>query len=120
MASRDEQTQPASSNTNESVEVQLMKQRVASGQQQSACDADVKVNPWEKLSHTSDILSAQPGTPSDKLQKNSTSGDGNQMPSIHDEQAARRGAVSELIFFAGTNDLRRCQKLVTQWNIKVM
>ncbi len=34
-------------------------------------------------------------------------------------QAARRRAVSELIFFAGTNDLRRCKQIASVWNIKV-
>ncbi|KAJ9510595.1 hypothetical protein QJQ45_027481 [Haematococcus lacustris] len=39
--------------------------------------------------------------------------------SIHGEQAARRRAIAELIFFAGVNDLRRCKQIVSVWNIKV-
>ncbi|GFH16870.1 uncharacterized protein HaLaN_13382 [Haematococcus lacustris] len=38
--------------------------------------------------------------------------------SIHGEQAARRRAIAELIFFAGVNDLRRCKQIVSVWNIK--
>lgn len=34
-------------------------------------------------------------------------------------QAARRRAIGELIFFAGTNDLRRCKQIASVWNIKV-
>lgn len=39
--------------------------------------------------------------------------------SIHGEQAARRRAIGELIFFAGVNDLRRCRQIAQTWNIKV-
>ncbi|MEW5309905.1 MAG: hypothetical protein WDW38_001748 [Sanguina aurantia] len=45
--------------------------------------------------------------------------DKRQIYSIHGEQAARRRAIAELIFFAGTNDLRRCKQIATTWNIKV-
>jgi hypothetical protein len=34
-------------------------------------------------------------------------------------QAALRRAVGELIFFAGVNDLERCQKIVSAWGIKL-
>uniref|UniRef100_A0A7S0UV82 Protein kinase domain-containing protein n=1 Tax=Polytomella parva TaxID=51329 RepID=A0A7S0UV82_9CHLO len=39
--------------------------------------------------------------------------------SLHGESAARRRAIAELIFFAGANDLRRCKKISSTWNIKV-
>jgi len=39
--------------------------------------------------------------------------------SIHGEQAARRRAIAELIFFAGVNDLRRCRQMAATWNIDV-
>jgi hypothetical protein len=39
--------------------------------------------------------------------------------SIHGEQAAKRRAIAELIFFAGTNDLRRCKQLAATWSINV-
>lgn len=42
-----------------------------------------------------------------------------EMYSIHGEQAAKRRAVGELIFFAGVNDARRCRQIVATWNIKV-
>lgn len=42
-----------------------------------------------------------------------------EMYSIHGEQAAKRRAIGELIFFAGVNDLRRCKQIVSTWNIKV-
>ncbi|PNW85018.1 hypothetical protein CHLRE_03g168150v5 [Chlamydomonas reinhardtii] len=41
------------------------------------------------------------------------------MYSIHGEQAARRRAIAELIFFAGVNDLRRCRQIAVTWNVKV-
>lgn len=34
-------------------------------------------------------------------------------------QAALRRAIGELIFFAGVNDLHRCQKIVSAWGIKL-
>jgi hypothetical protein len=34
-------------------------------------------------------------------------------------QAAKRRAIAELIFFAGTNDQRRCKQLAATWNIDV-
>jgi hypothetical protein len=34
-------------------------------------------------------------------------------------QAAKRRAVAELIFFAGTNDVWRCKQLAGTWNINV-
>eukprot|EP00882_Tetradesmus_deserticola_P012625 GHRQ01013380.1.p2 GENE.GHRQ01013380.1~~GHRQ01013380.1.p2 ORF type:complete len:120 (+),score=26.89 GHRQ01013380.1:214-573(+) len=39
--------------------------------------------------------------------------------SIHGEQAAKRRAVAELIFFAGTNDVWRCKQLAGTWSIDV-
>ncbi|GIL72919.1 hypothetical protein Vretimale_4568 [Volvox reticuliferus] len=41
------------------------------------------------------------------------------MYSIHGEQAAKRRAIAELIFFAGVNDLRRCKQIAMTWNVKV-
>lgn len=41
-----------------------------------------------------------------------------EMYSIHGEQAARRRAIGELIFFAGVNDLRRCRQIASTWNIR--
>lgn len=34
-------------------------------------------------------------------------------------QAALRRAIGELIFFAGVNDLERCQRIVSAWGIKL-
>lgn len=42
-----------------------------------------------------------------------------QQVSLHGEQAALRRAIGELIFFAGVNDIERCQKIVSAWNIKL-
>eukprot|EP01023_Acetabularia_acetabulum_P006292 TRINITY_DN12628_c1_g1_i3.p1 TRINITY_DN12628_c1_g1~~TRINITY_DN12628_c1_g1_i3.p1 ORF type:complete len:361 (+),score=47.93 TRINITY_DN12628_c1_g1_i3:31-1083(+) len=42
-----------------------------------------------------------------------------QVPSLHGEQAVRRKAITELIFFAGVNDVSRCQQIVQTWNIDV-
>lgn len=42
-----------------------------------------------------------------------------EMYSIHGEQAAKRRAIGELIFFAGTNDLRRCKQIAKTWKINV-
>lgn len=39
--------------------------------------------------------------------------------SIHGEQAAKRRAIGELIFFAGTNDLQRCKSIAMAWGIDV-
>jgi len=39
--------------------------------------------------------------------------------SIHGEQAAKRRAIAELIFFAGVNDLNRCKQMCKTWNINV-
>lgn len=39
--------------------------------------------------------------------------------SIHGEQAAKRTAIGELIFFAGTNDLRRCKQIASSFSIDV-
>eukprot|EP00877_Chromochloris_zofingiensis_P012895 jgi/Chrzof1/785/Cz01g28220.t1 len=39
--------------------------------------------------------------------------------SIHGEQAAKRRAIAELIFFAGTNDARRCKQIASTWSIDV-
>ena len=34
-------------------------------------------------------------------------------------QAARRRAIGELIFFSGTNDLKRCREIAKAWHINV-
>lgn len=34
-------------------------------------------------------------------------------------QAARRKAISELLFFASVGDLKRCQRIIQQWNLQV-
>ena len=34
-------------------------------------------------------------------------------------QAAKRRAVTELLFFASVGDLRRCQRIVRLWKLKV-
>lgn len=34
-------------------------------------------------------------------------------------QAARRRAVTELLFFASVGDLKRCQRIVRLWNLQV-
>lgn len=39
--------------------------------------------------------------------------------SIHGDTAARRRAITELLFFASTGDLARCQRIVRLWNLKV-
>ena len=35
------------------------------------------------------------------------------------DTAARRRAITELLFFASTGDLARCQRIVRLWNLKV-
>jgi hypothetical protein len=39
--------------------------------------------------------------------------------SLHGEQAAKRQALSELLFFASVGDLMRCKAIVKLWNIEV-
>ena len=34
-------------------------------------------------------------------------------------QAARRRAITELLFFASVGDIRRCQRIVRIWNLQV-
>ncbi len=34
-------------------------------------------------------------------------------------QAAKRRAITELLFFASVGDLRRCQRIVRLWNLDV-
>lgn len=51
-----------------------------------------------------DVLSELP----ERVRKEKEKGGG--IHSIHGEQAAKRRAVAELIFFAGTNDLNRCRQ----------
>lgn len=34
-------------------------------------------------------------------------------------QAARRRAITELLFFASVGDMRRCQRIVRIWNLQV-
>ena len=33
-------------------------------------------------------------------------------------QAAKRRAITELLFFASVGDLRRCQRIVRIWNLQ--
>ena len=42
-----------------------------------------------------------------------------QQDSLHGETAARRQAITELLFFASVGDLHRCKKLVTSWGLDV-
>eukprot|EP00892_Ulva_mutabilis_P004619 jgi/Ulvmu1/2529/UM138_0034.1 len=51
--------------------------------------------------------------------KLSANGGHENMISLHGEQAALRRAVGELIFFAGVNDLHRCEKIVHAWGLKL-
>ena len=37
----------------------------------------------------------------------------------HAVQAARRRAITELLFFASVGDIRRCQRIVRIWNLQV-
>lgn len=39
--------------------------------------------------------------------------------SLHGEHAARRQAITELLFFASVGDLPRCKKLCRTWSIQV-
>eukprot|EP00955_Chlamydomonas_euryale_P051410 354861-Chlamydomonas_euryale.AAC.19 len=39
--------------------------------------------------------------------------------SLHGESAAKRQAITELLFFASVGDLHRCRKIVQAWNLKV-
>lgn len=39
--------------------------------------------------------------------------------SIHGDTAARRRAITELLFFASVGDIRRCQRIVRIWNLQV-
>lgn len=41
------------------------------------------------------------------------------MESIHGDTAARRRAITELLFFASVGDVRRCQRIARIWNLKV-
>ena len=38
---------------------------------------------------------------------------------VNTPQAARRRAITELLFFASVGDLRRCQRIVRIWNLQV-
>ncbi len=40
-------------------------------------------------------------------------------PHLAGDTAARRRAITELLFFASTGDLARCQRIVRLWNLKV-
>eukprot|EP00200_Dunaliella_tertiolecta_P005622 CAMPEP_0202350340 /NCGR_PEP_ID=MMETSP1126-20121109/7453_1 /ASSEMBLY_ACC=CAM_ASM_000457 /TAXON_ID=3047 /ORGANISM="Dunaliella tertiolecta, Strain CCMP1320" /LENGTH=516 /DNA_ID=CAMNT_0048942295 /DNA_START=80 /DNA_END=1630 /DNA_ORIENTATION=+ len=51
--------------------------------------------------------------------ENTTANKEMEIYSIHGEQAARRRAIGELIFFAGVNDLARCRQLASVWGIQV-
>lgn len=39
--------------------------------------------------------------------------------SLHGETAARRQAITELLFFASVGDLYRCKKIVASWGLNV-
>lgn len=39
--------------------------------------------------------------------------------SLHGENAARRQAITELLFFASVGDLNRCKKICKTWRIQV-
>ena len=39
--------------------------------------------------------------------------------SLHGETAARRQAITELLFFASVGDLYRCKKICHTWRIEV-
>lgn len=38
---------------------------------------------------------------------------------LPDRQAARRRAITELLFFSSVGDLRRCQRICQMWNLEV-
>ena len=38
--------------------------------------------------------------------------------SLHGETAARRQAITELLFFASVGDLYRCRKITTAWGLQ--
>jgi hypothetical protein len=40
-------------------------------------------------------------------------------PSLHGDNAARRQAITELLFFSSVGDLARCQKICATWRIDV-
>jgi hypothetical protein len=40
-------------------------------------------------------------------------------PSMHGESAARRQAVTELLFFSSIGDVSRCKKICATWKINV-
>lgn len=42
-----------------------------------------------------------------------------QLPPMPLSQAARRRAITELLFFASVGDMRRCQRIVRIWNLPV-
>lgn len=39
--------------------------------------------------------------------------------SLHGENAARRQAITELLFFASVGDLNRCKKICRTWGVQV-
>lgn len=39
--------------------------------------------------------------------------------SLHGETAAKRQAITELLFFASVGDLHRCKKIVHAWSLPV-
>lgn len=44
---------------------------------------------------------------------------GQQRDSLHGESAAKRQAVTELLFFSSVGDLHRVKKIVSAWNLQV-
>eukprot|EP00887_Chlorella_sp_A99_P006013 scaffold27.g6013.t1 len=58
------------------------------------------------------------GTDTPGNTQNSRTGKVGDFGSIHGDTAARRRAITELLFFASVGDLRRCKRIVRLWNLK--
>ena len=50
---------------------------------------------------------------------NEAPSDAGKKDSLHGETAAKRQAITELLFFASVGDLYRCRKLITAWGLQV-
>lgn len=87
-------------------------------------DLDVALNASEPSQHGAaadkyyQLLSLHGDTVSDTLCKPETNSS-HETPSVASIQAARRRAITELLFFASSGDLRRCQRITRLWNLKV-
>ncbi|EIE26582.1 kinase-like protein [Coccomyxa subellipsoidea C-169] len=68
-------------------------------------DTDLSINPSKKAQEEGFANTA------DKYYKD--------VQSIHGDMAAKRRAITELLFFASVGDLRRCQRIVRLWKLKV-